>query len=125
MKRIDRIVELAARLAEARAVAAMLEAELEAMLGKGGESDRPGRRLKQAKAPGNGVDGGAALPPAASNGHGKVKRGQRMAQVAQLAKDGFDVPTIAETLGITRACAAITLRRARSNGLAPKAEASR
>jgi DNA-binding NarL/FixJ family response regulator len=106
-RRIDRIVELAARLAEARAVAAMLEAELEAMLGK------PGKAAVEAP----------ARPEANGTSNGKVKRGERMAQVADLAKDGLDVPAIADKLGITRACAAI-LKRARSNGLAPKARAS-
>jgi hypothetical protein len=106
VRKLDRVVELVGRLAAARAEVLQLEAELEALVG-GGEQAEP-----------------AAKPTPPRNGHtnGKVKRGERQAQIIALAKEGVtDTAVIAHRLGINRKVAGIALWHARKAGLLPKA----
>lgn len=114
-RRIDKIVELAARLAESRAEVAKLEAELEAMLGPG--ADPP---VKHSPV-------GQAVPGRSSNGAGKAhsrKRSPLRDQVVALARDGNTSAEIAKKLGETGDRVAKTLWAARKAGELPKVRAS-
>jgi hypothetical protein len=76
MRKLDRIVELAAELAAARATVTRLEEQLEQLIGEGGAPVVDRRAIIAARA-------GAAAPTA-----GKVKRGERLAQVVAAVKAG-------------------------------------
>jgi hypothetical protein len=119
MKRIDRVVDLASRLAEARAEVARLEEELEGMLGGGKERAEPGED-KPVGSPAPATNG-------KSNGHGRTPSPLR-AQVVELAEDGLGPKEIASKLELQGRRGLIAVRnqlaRARRAGQLPKAGAS-
>jgi hypothetical protein len=123
MKRIDRVVDLASRLAEARAEVARLEEELEGMLGGGKERAEPGED-KPVGSPAPATNGKSN-----GNGHGHGRTPSPLrAQVVELAEDGLGPKEIASKLELQGRRGLIAVRnqlaRARRAGQLPKAGAS-
>jgi hypothetical protein len=117
MKRRDRVVEVASRLAEARAEVARLEEQLDGLLGGG----------KERADEGEGKPVGSPAP--APNGHATDKGGRKPsplhAQVVELTREGLTPPEIASKLGLEGRSGLVkvhqNLYRARAAGELPKA----
>lgn len=135
--RTEHLLTLAAKILETRDELAVLELQLDQLTG-GGEATtitRPGRGPEKGVTAGEGADGGAALPPAAtrkrtSPGSG-AKPSEHALKAIALAKDGMGQAEIAAELGLTGRGGLIKVRnylyRARKAGSLPnpKAVASR
>lgn len=115
MKRIDRVVDLASRLADARDEVTRLEAELEKLLGGGKE--RAEKEDPVAEPATNGK----------SNGHGRAPTPVH-AQVVELARGGLRASEIADKLGLEGRPGLVKVHqhmyRARMSGELPKVGAS-
>jgi hypothetical protein len=108
--RVDRVIEMVRALDAAEAEVARIKDELAEMFGE--EGARAARVVSKAE----------AETPAPS---GRAPRGERLAQVVALAKDGMEIPGIAAKLGVSAAVVRSTLLRARKKHLLPKGETNR
>ncbi len=130
MNRIDQVIELAGRLARKREEAAALQAELEALLGRGGAADEPEPQSPKADDPVRAKRETEAAATPATNGASKGKgTGHYPRQtdalrekVVQLTKEGLAPDAIATRLGVDRRTVSDFLYRARRAGQIPKAE---
>lgn len=120
MRRIDRVVDLASRIAVARAEATRLEGELERLVGGGKE---PAAEAEPVASP---------PPTPATNGNGHRRHGPEASalhgQVIDLARAGLKPQEIADRLGLEGRPGLVKVHqhmyRARNAGHLPKAGAS-
>lgn len=132
MKRRDRIVEIAAKLATARDVVARLEQDLDVLLGDDAEPApaRKARALKPEAEEASPTAPPPPEPPALILGIVTgARRGRplgsahiaRDAQIVALRKEGLQAKEIAARLKLTVSTVANSIFRARQEGLLPKA----
>jgi|SRR5579862_2694216 len=112
MTRRERVVTVAAQLAEARATVTRLEAELDDLLGA--------TEARPAAAPRETANG--------TNGHGNRGRGVETEKILALAKAGKKAAEIVEAMGYKDRVGVIKVRnaisKARLRGILPKAGAA-
>jgi len=110
MTRVERVIEMVRALDVAEAEVLRIKGELSELLGEEGARVARVSLKTEVQAPAKSA---------------RAPRGERLAQVVELAKGGMEIPAIAEELGISLPAVRATLLRARKKHLLPKAEVSR
>jgi DNA-binding NarL/FixJ family response regulator len=111
VKRIDRVVELATQLAEKRDEVALLEKQLEALLGGGDEAEAPPKASNGTPPATNGLRERIAV---------KINRTQ---QIVDLVNAGLAAGAIAKKLGTSQGAVHSAVWFARKKGLFPPKKA--